>query len=101
MIEEERTLAAKLGLDAVRIDEDTIPDKEDIKKVEDNLRSLSRSKEERETRMFTMKEHIEGLMEKLGMDMNATMLSLALDGEEELDSLKLTDLRSIQHTVDE
>jgi len=101
MIEEERTLAAKLGLDAVKIDEDTIPDKEDIKKVEDNLRSLSRIKEERETRMFTMKEHIVALMEKLGMDMNATMLSLALDGEEELDSLKLTDLRSIQHTVDE
>merc|ERR1719430_828037 len=35
------------------------------------------------------------------MDMNATMLSLALDGEEELDSLKLSDLQSIQHTMDE
>ena len=101
MIEEERTLADKLGLEAVRIDEDTIPEKEDIIRVEDNLRGLIRIKEERETRMFTMKEHIVALMETLGMDMNATMLSLALDGEEELDSLKLSDLHSIQHTMDE
>ena len=101
LIEEERTLAFKLGLEAVRIDEDTIPDKEDITRVEDNLRGLTKIKEERETRMFTMKEHIVAIMETLGMDMNATMLSLALDGEDDRDSLKLTDLRSIQHTMDE
>jgi len=101
IIEEERTLAAKLGLEAVMIDEDTIPEKEDISKVENNLRNLVRVKEERETKMFTMKERIVALMDTLGMDMNATMLSLALDGEEELDSLKLSDLQSIQHTMDE
>ena len=48
MIEEERSLAVKLGLDAVKIDEDTIPDKDDIDRVQDSLQRLVRVKEDRE-----------------------------------------------------
>jgi len=101
LIDEEKSLACKLGMECVMIDEDTIPEKEDIQKVQDNLRTMTRVKEERETHMFTMKEEIVHLLEKLGTDMNATTLSSVLDGEDTLDSLKPVDLRSVQHTMDE
>jgi len=101
MIDEERALAVKLGLEAVDVDEDTIPSQEDISRVENNLRRLVKVKDEREIQVFTMKEKIITLMDKLGMDMNATTLSLVLDGDDRLDSLKPDDLRSVQHTMDE
>ena len=101
MIDEERALATKLGLQAVDVDEDTIPFQEDISRVENNLRRLAKVKDEREIQVFTMKEKIITLMDKLGMDMNATTLSLVLDGDDRLDSLKPDDLRSVQHTMDE
>ena len=94
-------MASKLGLEAVYIDEDTIPEKEDMQRVEDNLRKMIRVKEERETHMFTMKEQIVTLLNALGMDLNATTLSSVLDGDDEFDSLKLSDLRSVQHTMEE
>lgn len=101
LIDEERAVASKLGLDAVYIDEDTIPEKNDMIRVEDNLRKMIRVKEERETHMFTMKEQIVTLLDTLGMDLNATTLSNVLDGYDEFDSLKLSDLRSVQHTMEE
>merc|ERR1719318_499583 len=101
LIDEERALASRLGLEAVYIDEDTIPEKDDMQRVEDNLRKMIRVKEERETHMFTMKEQIVFLLDKLGMDLNATTLSSVLDGDDEYDSLKLSDLRSVQHTMEE
>merc|ERR1719318_2016059 len=101
LIEEERALASKLGLEAVYIDEDTIPEKDEMQRVEDNLRKMIRVKEERETHMFTMKEQIVALLDRLGMDLNATTLSSVLDGDDEYDSLKSSDLRSVQHTMEE
>eukprot|EP00092_Neocalanus_flemingeri_P033507 GFUD01036425.1.p1 GENE.GFUD01036425.1~~GFUD01036425.1.p1 ORF type:complete len:760 (+),score=195.12 GFUD01036425.1:167-2281(+) len=99
VIDEERALAAKLGVEAVFIDEDSIPEKDDMHRVEDSLRKLVLIKEERETHMFTMKEQIVTLLECLGMDLNATTLSSVLDGEEHFDSLKVSDLKSVQHTM--
>eukprot|EP00092_Neocalanus_flemingeri_P004203 GFUD01004521.1.p1 GENE.GFUD01004521.1~~GFUD01004521.1.p1 ORF type:complete len:794 (+),score=179.39 GFUD01004521.1:244-2382(+) len=99
VIDEERALAAKLGLEGVYIDEDTIPEKEDMQQVEESLRKLVRVKEERETHMFTMKEEIVSLLDSLGMDLNATTLSSVLDGEEPFDSLKPSDMKSVQHTM--
>eukprot|EP00092_Neocalanus_flemingeri_P022714 GFUD01024634.1.p1 GENE.GFUD01024634.1~~GFUD01024634.1.p1 ORF type:complete len:780 (-),score=195.56 GFUD01024634.1:138-2267(-) len=99
VIDEERALAAKLGLEGVYIDEDTIPEKEDMQQVEESLRKLVRVKEERETHMFTMKEEIVSLLDCLGMDLNATTLSSVLDGEEPFDSLKPSDMKSVQHTM--
>merc|ERR1719318_2243864 len=101
LIDEERALASRLGLEAVYIDEDTIPEKDDMQRVEENLRKMIRVKEERETHMFTMKEQIVALLDRLGMDLNATTLSSVLDGDDEYDSLKLSDLRSVQHTMEE
>merc|ERR1712096_482421 len=97
LIEEERALATKLGLDAVYIDEDSIPEKEDMAKVEENRRKMALVKEERETQMYTMKEHIVTLLDCLGMDRKATVL----DGEDIFDSLKLTNLTSVQHIMEE
>eukprot|EP00092_Neocalanus_flemingeri_P033506 GFUD01036424.1.p1 GENE.GFUD01036424.1~~GFUD01036424.1.p1 ORF type:complete len:760 (+),score=195.92 GFUD01036424.1:167-2281(+) len=99
VIDEERALAAKLGVEAVFIDEDSIPEKDDMHRVEDSLRKLVLIKEERETHMFTMKEQIVTLLECLGMDLNATTLSSVLDGEEHFDSLKPSDLKAVQHTM--
>eukprot|EP00092_Neocalanus_flemingeri_P014462 GFUD01015606.1.p1 GENE.GFUD01015606.1~~GFUD01015606.1.p1 ORF type:complete len:767 (+),score=188.47 GFUD01015606.1:174-2303(+) len=99
VIDEERALAAKLGLQAVYIDEDTIPEKEDMQQVEESLRKMVRVKEERETHMFTMKEEIVTLLDCLGMDLNATTISSVLDGEEPFDSLKPSDMKSVQHTM--
>ena len=62
---------------------------------------MVRVKEERETHMFTMKEETVLLLEMLGMDLNATTLSSVLDGEDFFDSLRLSDLRSVQHTMQE
>eukprot|EP00092_Neocalanus_flemingeri_P018419 GFUD01019934.1.p1 GENE.GFUD01019934.1~~GFUD01019934.1.p1 ORF type:complete len:724 (-),score=194.61 GFUD01019934.1:76-2247(-) len=92
-IDEESVLADELGMETVFIDEDTIPEEEDMQRVKENLRKMIRVKEERETRMFTMKEQIVTLLECLGMDLNTTILGL--------DSLKLSDLLSVQHTKDE
>ena len=100
MIEEERAIATRLGLEAVFIDEDSIPEKEDMLRVEENLKKMVRVKEERETHMFTMKEQIVTLLDSLGMDLNATTLSSVLDGDDNFDSLKLSDLKSVQHTMD-
>ena len=88
MIDEERALATKLGLDAVYIDEDSIPEKEDMARVEENRRKMALVKEERESQMYTMKENIVTLLDCLGMDRKATVL----DGEDIFDSLKLTNL---------
>jgi len=101
LINEERMLAIKLGLEVVGIDEDTIPNKADVGKIKESIRNLVKVKEERETLIFTMKEKIVTLMETLGMGANASTLSLVLDGNEPLDSLKLDDIRGIQHTMDE
>ena len=101
MIDEERAIATRLGLEAVYIDEDSIPEKEDMLRVEENLKKMVRVKEERETHMFTMKEQIVTLLDCLGMDLNATTLSSVLDGDDNFDSLKLSDLKSVQHTMDE
>ena len=101
MIEDERALAAKLGLDAVLIDEDTMPEKEDVARVEESLKKMIRVKEERETHMFTMKEKIVTLLDTMGMDLNATTLSSVLDGDDNFDSLKISDLKSVQHTMEE
>ena len=101
LIDEERSLAAKLGLESIYIDEDSIPEREEIKRVEDNMTRMVRVKEERETHMFTMKEGTVLLLEMLGMDLNATTLSSVLDGEDLFDSLRLSDLRSVQHTMQE
>merc|ERR1719508_475756 len=48
-----------------------------------------------------MKEQVVALLDCLGMDLNATTLSSVLDGEDNFDSLKLSDLKSVQHTMDE
>jgi len=100
LIDEERALATKLGLEAVYIDEDSIPEKEDMARVEENRRTMALVKEERETQMLTMKEHIVTLLDCLGLDLKGT-LSSVLDGEDIFDSLKLTNLKSVQRTLEE
>ena len=45
LIDEERSLAAKLGLESIYIDEDSIPEREEIQRVEENMIRMIRVKQ--------------------------------------------------------
>jgi len=101
LMEEEKALAQKLDMLLVVVDEDAIPD-EDLKfKIEENIRKMNLVKEDRELRMFKMKEQVVQLLDTLGIDMNATSLSAVLDGDSMGYSLRPGDLKKVELSIEE
>ena len=82
-------------------DDDEIPNQETTDRIADITSALLSKQEEREHEMFTLKEEICKLVELLGVDMDATSLSFALDGDMPVISLKPTDVKVLQDTIDE
>ena len=100
LIEEERALAQKLDMLPVFVAEDTIPDEIVKFKIEENVRKMILVKEDRELKMFKMKEQVVDLLDTLGIDMNATSLSAVLDGGGLCNSLKPSDLKKVELSIE-
>ena len=80
----------------------SIPDMELVRLVEENIKKLQHVAEEREHCMFTMKEEVVGLLEKLEIDLNTTALAdIFVEEDQDFDSLKQSDLELVQLTTKE
>ena len=95
----EARLAAKLGISIGKKDASLVPVAEIIGSVEKNIEELKQEVEEREMKLFSMKEEVVFLLEALEMDMNATNLDEMLVEDEDYVSLKKTDLENVEATL--
>ena len=99
LLSEERHLAAKLDRCCVKVDKKRIPDAAAKQAVEDNIAEMKRLAEEREDKMFEMKEDITRLCDVLDMDMNATSIALLLPEGHQEGSLRPADLEAVAATL--
>ena len=99
LLEEERQLAEKLERRCVKVDKKRIPDGATKQAVEDNIAEMKRHAEEREEKMFEMKEDITRLCDVLDMDMNATSIALLLPEGHQEGSLRPADLEGVTATL--
>ena len=99
LLSEERHLAAKLDRRCVKVDKKRIPDAAAKQAVEDNIAEMKRLAEEREDKMFEMKEDITRLCDVLDMDMNATSIALLLPEGHQEGSLRPADLEAVAATL--
>ena len=100
LLSEERHLAAKLDRRCVKVDKKRIPDAAAKQAVEDNIAEMKRLAEEREDKMFEMKEDITRLCDVLDMDMNATSIALLLPEGPHEGSLRPADIEVVATTLE-
>ena len=98
-MDKEARLTTKLGISISEKNMSLVPDAETIGSLEKNIERLKQEVEEREMKMFSMKEEVVSLLEALEMDMNATNLDEMLVENQDHVSLKKTDLEKVEATL--
>lgn len=96
MVEDVEKLAIKLGDDDVFYDKEELPSGELLAEIENTLTRMKQTKDEREQRLFSWKEEIVVVLSQLGQDLDATVIFDMIDGDENFDSLRSSDMNKVK-----
>jgi len=96
MVEDVEKLSIKLGDDDVFYDKDELPSGELLVEIQNTLTKMKQTKEEREQRLFSWKEEIVVVLNQLGQDLDATVIFDMIDGDQNFDSLRSSDMIKVK-----
>ena len=100
MAAKEVSLATTLGVKSLEVNTTRMPNVNMAKKLEKQVEELTRLSEEREEKMFAIKEEVIHLLDVLDLDLNTTSIEeMLIVNQEQFDSLGSKDVEAAQQTL--
>ena len=100
LLAKEVSLAKTLGVKSLEVNSRRLPDTNTVKRLEKQVEDLTRLSEEREQKMFTIKEEVIHLLDVLDLDLNATSIEeMLIVNQDQFDALQSKDVESAQQTL--
>ena len=100
MVAKEVSLATTLGVKSLEVNTIRMPDVTMAKKLQKQVEELTRLSEEREEKMFAIKEEVIHLLDVLDLDLNTTSIEeMLIVNQEQFDSLGSKDVEAAQKTL--
>ena len=100
MLAKEVSLAKTLGVKSLEVNSRRLPDTNTVKRLEKQVEELTRLSEEREQKMFAIKEGVIHLLDVLDLDLNATSIEeMLIVNQDQFDALQSKDVESAQQTL--
>ena len=100
MLAKEVSLAKTLGVKSLEVNSRRLPDTNTVKRLEKQVEELTRLSEEREQKMFTIKEEVIHLLDVLDLDLNTTSIEeMLIVNQDQFDALQSKDVESAQQTL--
>ena len=96
----EVSLAKTLGVKSMEVNSRRLPDTATVKRLEKQVEELTRLSEEREQKMFAIKEEVIHLLDVLDLDLNTTSIEeMLIVNQDQFDALHSKDIESAQQTL--
>ena len=93
-------MATILGVKSLDVNTKRMPDVTMAKKLEKQVEELSRLSEEREEKMFAIKEEVIHLLDVLDLDLNTTSIEeMLIVNQEQFETLGSKDVETAQQTL--
>ena len=100
MLAKEVSLAKTLGVKSLEVNSRRLPDTNTVKRLEKQVEELARLSEEREQKMFAIKEEVIHLLDVLDLDLNTTSIEeMLIVNQDQFDALQSKDIESAQQTL--
>ena len=100
MLAKEVRLAKTLGVKSLEVNSRRLPDTATVKRLEKQVEELTRLSEEREQKMFAIKEEVIYLLDVLDLDLNTTSIEeMLIVNQDQFDALQSKDVESAQQTL--
>ena len=100
MLAKEVSLAKTLGVKSLEVNSRRLPDTNTVKRLEKQVEELTRLSEEREQKMFAIKEGVIHLLDVLDLDLNTTSIEeMLIVNQDQFDALQSKDVESAQQTL--
>ena len=100
MLAKEVSLAKTLGVKSLEVNSRRLPDTNTVKRLEKQVEELTRLSEEREQKMFTIKEEVIHLLDVLDLDLNTTSIEeMLIVNQDQFDAIQAKDVESAQQTL--
>ena len=100
LLAKEVSLAKTLGVKSMEVNSRRLPDTATAKRLEKQVEELARLSEEREQKMFAIKEEVIYLLDVLDLDLNTTSIEeMLIVNQDQFDALQSKDVESAQQTL--
>jgi len=100
LLAKEVSLAKTLGVKSMEVNSRRLPDTATVKRLEKQVEELTRLSEEREQKMFAIKEEVIHLLDVLDLDLNTTSIEeMLIVDQDQFDALQSKDVEAAQQTL--